>query len=40
MELKNNNYKIYTTNVNDGVDIKEMEKTDKYAIIMGNEGNG
>ncbi len=40
LELKSNSYKIYTTNVNNGVDIKDAEKSDKYAIIMGNEGNG
>ena len=38
--LKENNYKIYSTNVKDGNDIKSLEKTEKYAIIMGNEGSG
>ena len=33
-------YKIYGTNVVDGINIKNVEKSDKYAIIMGNEGNG
>lgn len=39
-KLKNNNYKIYGTNVRNGISIKNVKKTDKYAIIMGNEGNG
>ena len=39
-ELKNNNYIIYTTDVNDGVEAKNIEKTNKWALIMGNEGNG
>lgn len=38
--LKENGYKIYSTNVNDGVDLKNVRKIDKYAIIMGSEGNG
>lgn len=33
-------YKIYGTNVVNGTDIKNVEKVKKYAIIMGNEGNG
>ena len=39
-DLKDNNYTIYGTNVVNGVDIKDIKKTGKYAIIMGNEGNG
>ena len=39
-ELKNSNYTIYTTDVNDGINLKNIEKTNKYALIMGNEGNG
>ncbi len=39
-ELKDNNYTIYTTDVNNGTNLKEIEKVDKYALIMGNEGNG
>ena len=38
--LKENNYKIYGTNVNDGENVKNIEKSEKYAIIMGNEGSG
>lgn len=39
-KLKEENYKIYTTDVNDGKDLKNIEIEDKYVIIMGNEGNG
>lgn len=38
--LKENNYNIYGTNVINGIDIKDVKKDEKYAIIMGNEGNG
>lgn len=38
--LKNNNYKIYGTKVNGGKSLKSIEKCEKFAIIMGNEGNG
>ena len=38
--LKENNYTIYGTNVINGIDIKDVKKDEKYAIIMGNEGNG
>lgn len=33
-------YTIYTTNVNNGKNIKEITPEFPYAIIMGNEGNG
>ena len=39
-KLKENNYKVYGTKVNGGKSLKNIEKTDKFAIIMGNEGNG
>ena len=39
-ELKKNNYTIYTTNVTNGIDIKKCEKQNKFALIVGNEGNG
>ena len=39
-ELKNNNYRIYGTKVNGGKSLKNVEKVEKFAIIMGNEGNG
>lgn len=35
-----NEYKIYGTNVNNGTLLKNVEKKEKCAIIMGNEGNG
>ena len=40
LELKQNNYTIYTTNVKNGKSLKTIEKKDRFAIIMGNEGNG
>ena len=39
-KLKENNYKIYGTNVKDGIRIKNVKDLKKYAIIMGNEGLG
>lgn len=39
-KLKENNYKIYGTNVECGIDVKKVEEKQKYAIIMGNEGRG
>ena len=39
-ELKNNGYKIYGTKVDGGNNIKNVKVNDKYALIMGNEGNG
>ena len=38
--LKEQGYKVYATNVENGMDIKEIDKNEKMAIIMGNEGNG
>ena len=38
--LKQNNYTIYTTNVKNGNSLKTIEKKDRIAIIMGNEGSG
>ena len=38
--LKNNGYKIYGTKVDGGTDIKNFNKSNKYALIVGNEGNG
>lgn len=35
-----NDYKKYTTNVVWGTELKSVEKNNKYAIIMGNEGQG
>ena len=39
-ELKDNNYKVYSTNVVNGIEVKSIENTGNYAIIMGNEGSG
>lgn len=38
--LKKQNYKIYGTKVTNGKSIKMLEKCEKFAIIVGNEGNG
>lgn len=40
IKLKDRNYNIYTTNVSKGIDIKDVEKCDKFVLIVGNEGNG
>ena len=37
--IKEKGIKIYGTNVVDGTDVREIN-VDKYALIMGNEGNG
>lgn len=39
-ELKNDNYQIYGTDVFDGKSVKSIAKIKKFAIIMGNEGQG
>lgn len=39
-ELKQNNYKIYGTKVDNGKNVKEINTKDKYALVIGNEGNG
>ncbi len=39
-KLKSKNIPIYTTNVNGGENIKNINNTDSYGLIMGNEGNG
>jgi len=38
--LKKQGYKVFATNVEDGMDIKEIKKDEKMAIVMGNEGSG
>ena len=38
--LKQNQYKIFSTNVVNGKNIKIVEKGEKFAIIVGNEGKG
>lgn len=39
-KLKNDNYFILGTKVTKGNELKSVYKSDKFAIIMGNEGNG
>ena len=38
--LKENGYKVYSTNVKNGKSLKNVEKSEKFVIIMGNEGLG
>ncbi len=38
--LINDNYVIFGTKVNGGKSLKNVEKCEKFAIIMGNEGSG
>lgn len=40
LELKDKEYKIYATKVNGGKSLKDVEKHENFAIIMGNEGAG
>ena len=39
-ELKEKQYLILGTDVNNGISINSLEKNNKICIIMGNEGNG
>lgn len=39
-EIKDNGYIVYGTKVDNGINVKDIEKKDKYALIIGNEGNG
>ncbi len=39
-KLENLGYDLLGTKVTHGNDIKTLEKSEKFAIIMGNEGNG
>jgi len=39
-DLKENGYKIYSTDVENGIEINKVKNVDKYVIIIGNEGNG
>ncbi|MBQ9011817.1 MAG: RNA methyltransferase [Bacilli bacterium] len=39
-KLKETGYKIYSTKVTSGKELKNVEKSKKFVIIMGNEGNG
>lgn len=40
LDLKQKGYKIISTKVTHGKDVKTIEKTKKLAIIVGNEGSG
>lgn len=39
-DLKKDNYLILGTNVNNGINIKDINIPNKYALIIGNEGKG
>lgn len=39
-DLKNRDYQILGTSVTDGKSLKKIDKINKFAIIVGNEGNG
>lgn len=39
-KLKEKTYKIYSTNVVNGIELKTLERCEKCAIIMGSEGSG
>lgn len=39
-DMKSKGFKIYSTKVNGGNSLKVIEKSDRFVIIMGNEGNG
>lgn len=39
-QLKSEDYKVYGTRVTYGKSIKSIEKSEKFVIIVGNEGNG
>lgn len=38
--LKDDGYKVYATDVTSGIDVKEVNKNEKLAVIMGSEGSG
>lgn len=40
LNLKKENYKIMGTKVTHGTSVSKVETSNKYAFIMGNEGNG
>ena len=39
-KLHSEGYEIYGTKVDGGTDLREITVGDKYAVVMGNEGNG
>jgi len=38
--LKEKKYKIYGTKVDNGTDVRNIEVSEKYALVIGNEGSG
>lgn len=40
IKLKDDNYKVYGTRVDGGRDVRDINNIDKYALVIGNEGNG
>lgn len=40
INLKENNYIIYGTTVDNGTDVKDISKEEKFGLIIGNEGSG
>ena len=38
--IKSSGITVYGTNVNNGEDVRNINNTSSYALIMGNEGNG
>ena len=39
-QIKNNNIKVYGTSLKSSISLETIEKSEEYAIIFGNEGNG
>lgn len=39
-DIKKDNYVIYSTNVNGGINVRDISISSKFAFIIGNEGNG
>jgi TrmH family RNA methyltransferase len=39
-KIKESNIKIYGTSLKSSISLENMSKSDKYAIVFGNEGNG
>lgn len=40
LDIKKDNYVIYSTNVNGGINVRDISISSKFAFIIGNEGNG
>ena len=38
--LKSLGYRVYATNVVNGIDVRNVNTNDKIAVVMGNEGSG